>query len=523
MKKEIKKILISVEDKTIIEGVAEFEKIFKEKIKNKELEKSVKLSRTGTFGVNTKGISIVIYPGGVLYSDLKIHDIDKILNQHILKGIPVQELMPEPISERLSEHGFNPEEAKNENRIVLSNVGKINPESIDEYITSGGYNAVKAIAEEGLEPKDIIDIIKESGLRGRGGAGFPTGLKWEITAKESSDEKYIICNADEGEPGTSKDRLILEGDPHRIIEGMIIAGYAVGAEKGYIYIRGEYKISVERVVKAIKDAYKKELLGKDILGTGFTFDIELKKGAGAYVCGEETALIESIEGRRGNPRIKPPYPGEKGLHNQPTVVNNVETLANIAPIIVNGSKWFHSFGTEDCPGTKVFTLVGDIKYPGIIELPMGVTLREIVFGFGGGIKADRGLKAIHLGGSSGAVFDKSFLDVPLDFDSVKKHGGLLGSGSVLVIDNETDMRNYLENVLLFFKHESCGQCIPCRIGTARLYDLVKKLDKNGQNDVIISNMEHLTDVMFKSSLCPLGQSLVYPVKSIFKNFGNEFK
>lgn len=413
-------------------------------------------------------------------------------------------------------------EAKYENKIVLSNVGKIDPTNINDYIETRGYEAAKKIVSNEYTPLNVIDIIKNSGLRGRGGAGFPTGAKWEFTAKEKADKKFIVCNADEGEPGTFKDRLILEGDPHRILEGMIIAGYAVGAQKGFIYIRGEYSTAIERITNAIKDAYEKHYLGNSILGSSFNFDIEIKKGAGSYVCGEETSLIESIEGKRGNPRIKPPYPGQKGLWNYPTVVNNVETIANVAPILLNGADWFKSFGTEKSPGTKIFTLIGNVKNPGVVELPFGITLRKIIFGFGEGISNDKKLKAIHLGGTSGAVYDDSILDVPLDYDALKEKEGMLGSGAVLVMDEETDMRKYLKNVLEFFKHESCGQCVPCRIGTARLCEMAEEILEKGGKEVNIEYMKHLTEIMFKSSLCLLGQSVIMPVKSIFKYFNSEF-
>ncbi len=514
-------VLLNIDDVTIAGGVKQFEAVLKKKLEKSAAAGKVKVLETGTPGIKGSGISMVIYPGNIHYANLSIPDIDEIIREHFVKGRVVSRLTIEPVAERLEISGLNPQDTRLQNRIVLSGSGVIDPENINEYFAVRGYEAAGTILENKRSGKEIVDIIKASGLKGRGGAGFPTGVKWDITRKTEAEKKYIICNADEGEPGTFKDRLILEGNPHLVIEGMLIAGYAAGAEKGYIYIRGEYDLSIKRMEKALTDAYAFHLLGNNLFGSGFSFDIEIKKGAGAYVCGEETALIESLEGKRGSPRLKPPFPGTHGLWGYPTIINNVETLANIAPIILNGASWFRSFGTESCPGTKVFTILGDVRYTGVVELPMGVTLREIIYGFGGGIKENRSFKAVHLGGSAGAVFDESILDVPLDYDTVKEYGGMLGSGAVLVLSNTVNMRDYLENVLLFFKHESCGKCVPCRIGTARLYDMSKELITSKNKHRILAEMDRLSESMFKTSFCPLGQSLKFPVQSINRYFHDE--
>ena len=514
-------ILLNIDDVTLAEGVKEFEEIFKKKLADSEVKGKVKVLETGTPGIKGAGISMIVYPGNVHYAHLSVADIDEIIAEHLVKGRVVLRLTIEPVAERLESSGLNPQDIKLQDRIVLSESGVIDPENITEYFAVQGYEAVGSILEKKLSGSDVIEIIKASGLKGRGGAGFPTGLKWDFTRKAAAEKKFIICNADEGEPGTFKDRLILEGNPHLVIEGMLIAGYAAGASKGYIYIRGEYDLSIRRMEKALAEAYEYNLLGDNLFDSGFSFDIEIKKGAGAYVCGEETALIESMEGKRGNPRLKPPFPGTHGLRGYPTIINNVETLANIAPIILHGAAWFRSFGTEKCPGTKVFTILGDVRYTGVVELPMGVTLREIIYGFGGGIKENRSFKAVHLGGSAGAVFDESMLDVPLDYDTVKEHGGMLGSGAVLVLSNTVNMRDYLESVLFFFKHESCGKCVPCRVGTARLLDMSKELTALKDKDTILSAMDQLSETMFKTSFCPLGQSLKFPVQSINRYFHDE--
>ena len=514
-------VLLYVDDSTIAAGVKEFEQVLKRKLSVSDCAGSVKVLETGSPGLTDSGIRMTVYPGDIHYGNLKIDDIDELINEHFIKGRTVSRLAESPAEKQLATSPLGPQDVRLQDRIVLSLSGVIDPENILEYFAEEGYEAIGRILENKIPGDEIIGTIKASGLKGRGGAGFPTGLKWEFTRKAEGERKFIICNADEGEPGTYKDRLIMEGNPHLVIEGMLIAGYAAGAQKGYIYIRGEYDLSIRRMEKAIAQAYEYGLLGKDLFGSGFSFDIEIKKGAGAYVCGQATALIESLEGKRGSPRLKPPFPGTHGLNGLPTIVNNVETLANVAPVILKGAWWFRSFGTESCPGTKVFTILGDVRYTGIVELPMGTTLREIIYGYGGGMKENRSLKAVHLGGSAGAVFDESIIDVPLDYDTVRSRGGMLGSGAILVLSNTVNMRDYLENVLLFFKHESCGKCVPCRIGTQKLYDMAKLLSGADNKEKILDNMDRLSETMNKTSFCPLGQSLKFPVQSRHKYFGDE--
>jgi len=410
-------------------------------------------------------------------------------------------------------------ELKSPLRIVLENYGKINPEIIEEYIAQGGYKAVDKVLRE-MNPIEVVSKIKASGLQGRGGAAFPTGLKWEFTAKAEDTPKYIICNADEGEPGTFKDRAILEGDPHKIIEGMIIAGYAVGAHYGYIYIRGEYLLSINRFQKAIEQAEEHGFLGEDILGSGFNFQIEIHQGAGSYVCGEETALMDSIEGKRGNPRYKPPFPPSSGLWKKPTVINNVETLANIAPIILKGTDWFRSFGTKECPGTKVYAISGHVKEVGVIEAPMGITLREIITEYAGGMRQDK-FKMAQVGGTAGAILGEDMLDVPLDYASLGKKGLVLGSGAILVMDETTCCVDMLKCFLNFFRRESCGKCIPCRIGTEKLLELTTSISQGEGKEDDIDLMLQTAKVMQKTSLCALGQSPILPISTVLKYFKEE--
>jgi len=410
---------------------------------------------------------------------------------------------------------------KSQRRIVLRNCGQIDPNNIEEYIAAGGYRALERALLE-MEPEDVIKTIKDSGLRGRGGAGFPTGLKWELAAKASGHPKFVICNADEGEPGTFKDRLILEGDPHCVIEGMVIAAYAVGASKGYLYIRGEYGQSLQTIANAIQQARAAGFLGNDIVGSGFSFDIAVRSGAGAYVCGEETALMESIEGRRGESRVKPPYPTDHGLWGRPTVINNVETLANIAPIIENGAQWFKQFGTATSPGTKVFTLTGDIMNRGLVEVPMGTTLRTLIYEIGGGIPRGRKFKMAQTGGSSGGCLPASLLDVPLDFDSLRAVDSSLGSGALLIVDDSHCIVDVVRSFMKFFEHESCGKCTPCREGTYRLARLLEKIEAEEATHADLEVLNRLCRVMERSSLCGLGQAAPKPVLTTLKYFKDEY-
>ena len=408
-----------------------------------------------------------------------------------------------------------------ETRIILKNIGEIDPTNIEEYIVRDGYFGLAKVLTE-MKPMDVVEEIKKSGLRGRGGAGFPTGLKWEFTAKAQADQKYIVCNADEGEPGTFKDRLIMEGDPHSVIEAMVIAGYAVGANKGYIYIRGEYINSVKSIKKAIEDAYEYGFLGENILGSGFSFDLAVRLGAGAYICGEETALLESIEGKAGRPRLKPPYPPTYGLFGKPTVINNVETLANIPHIIKHGADWFRRFGTEKSPGTKVFTLVGNVVKKGLVEVPLGVTVKELVYAFGGGVKDGKELKMVQTGGIAGTFIKPDKLDVQLDYDSFVRDGVALGSGVILVVDETNCPVDIALNVMKFFEHESCGKCTPCREGTRLAVQILRRItDGLGEKE----DIRMLRDIAFtagEASFCGLGQSIPNPLLTLLDLFEDEF-
>lgn len=405
-----------------------------------------------------------------------------------------------------------------EYRIALRNSGLINPESIDDFIAADGYQALRKALKS--EPIGIYEEIYDSGLRGRGGAGFPTGTKEKAAAVICSEcDKYIICNADEGEPGTFKDRVIMETDPHTLIEGMVIAAYSIGAHRGFIYIRGEYELSIQRVSLAIEQAYSHGFLGKNILGSGFDFDLEIRRGAGSYLCGEELTLIESAEGKRGYPRIKPPYPAERGLWGAPTLINNVETLANFPPIILNGAKWYRSIGTEKSPGTKIFTISGDVNKPGFFEFPLGITLRELVFDVAGGIPNGKGFGAALLGGAAGTFASDKHLDVQMGYDKLREVGLTLGSGAVIVMDSTRDLNQVMLSILKFFRHESCGKCIPCRVGTAQLHGSLQLSCSSSQFDPaeIYPELIRQAEVIARTSLCPLGQSPILPLKSLWEN------
>ncbi len=537
-------VLIPIDDESIQAGVFEVKRRLKSAIKEKGLENEVKLLDTGGFGIQGRGVVLIVYPERVVYKNIKPEDVSRIVEEHFLKGRVVKNLtmrkFPENLDLKVRPYGL----VEEQKRIVLSRVDKIDPESIDEAIALGAYEALERIFSDKLSPEDVIEEVKKSGLRGRGGAAFPTGMKWEFARKAEGSPKYVICNADEGEPGTFKDRLILEGDPHKLIEGMIIAGYAIGAEKGYIYIRGEYKLSIERVEKAISQAKEYGLLGDNILESEFSFDIEVKKGAGAYVCGEETALINSLEGKRGKPRNKPPYPVTHGLWNKPTVVNNVETLANIPAIIKNGGEWFNEIGLDKCPatvdydkehkieypvqminrcaGTKVYTILGSVEFPGLIEVEMGTTLKDIIFKYGGGIKGGKKFKGALVGGAAGAFLSPNLLEVKMSFYSLKEYRAVLGSGAILVFDEDTCVVDMLYSILKFFRHESCGFCVPCRTGTEMLLQLIYKIRKGEGEEKDIDTMLEIVEIMRSSAFCPLGQSVYLPVKSAIENYKDEF-
>ncbi len=517
-------ILIPMDEEAIQNGALEVKRRLNKELFKHGVEEEVKVLETGPVGISGRGVVLIIYPDRVYYYNVTPKDTKYIVEEHIIKGKICKRVENSSDIEKRGKivNYENIGLTRKQPRVVLDKCCIVNTFDLEEVIARGGYAALEKILEENITPEQVIEEIKKSGLRGRGGAGFPTGLKWEFTRKAEGDEKYVICNADEGEPGTYKDRLILEGDPHKLLEAMIIAGYAVGAKKGYIYIRGEYELSIERINRAIEDAREMNLLGKNILETGLDFDIEVKKGAGAYVCGEETALIESLEGKRGQPRIKPPYPVTHGLWQKPTVVNNVETLANVPAIILKGADWYRTLGTEKSPGTKVFTVLGDVEYPGLIEVEMGTPLREIINAYGGGVKNGKKFKAALVGGAAGVFLSEKLLDVKMDFESLKEHKAVLGSGAILVMNEDASIVEMLFSILKFFAHESCGQCSPCRIGTRQLVEIIYRIKSGEGKAGDLEKMRHIAETMRHLSLCPLGQSVIMPVASALDNFKEEF-
>lgn len=457
---------------------------FLKEIENFNLKDEVQVIRTGCFGLCAEGPIVIVYPEGAFYSKVADSDVKEIVEEHLLKGRIVKRLLYKESLEEGQIRSLNEVKFyKKQMRIALRNCGVINPENIEEYIAYDGYKALAKVLTE-MTPEQVIDWVKRSGLRGRGGGGFPTGLKWEFAAKAPGDVKYVVCNADEGDPGAYMDRSILEGDPHSVIEAMAIAGYAIGSKQGYVYVRAEYPLAVKRLEIAINQAREYGLLGKNILGTDFEFDIEIRLGAGAFVCGEETALMTSIEGHRGEPRPRPPFPAVKGLWSKPTLLNNVETYANIPVIILKGPEWFASIGTEKSKGTKVFALVGKVNNTGLIEVPMGTTVREIVEDIGGGIPGGKKFKAVQTGGPSGGCIPASLMDTPIDFDSLTALGTMMGSGGMIVMDEDTCMVDIAKFFLEFTVDESCGKCPPCRIGTRRMLEICKRLQvETGQKRI----------------------------------------
>ncbi len=490
------------------------------------LSDEIKVVQTGCFGLCALGPIMIVYPEGTFYSRVTEADVTEIVEEHLLKGRVVDRLVynePAAGNQRhevasLADTGFY----KTQLRVALRNCGVINPEDIDEYIGVDGYQALGRVLTE-MTPEEVIDLMKRSGLRGRGGAGFPTGLKWEFAAKNASDEKYVICNADEGDPGAFMDRSVLEGDPHAVLEAMAIAGYAIGAHHGYIYVRAEYPIAVKRLGIAIGQAREYGLLGKNIFDSGFDFDIDIRLGAGAFVCGEETALMTSIEGNRGEPRNKPPFPANKGLFGKPTIINNVETLANIPQIIVKGPEWFASMGTETSKGTKVFALGGKIVNTGLVEIPMGTTLREIIYDIGGGIPGGKAFKAAQTGGPSGGCIPAAHLDTPIDYENLKAIGSMMGSGGLIVMDEDNCMVDVARFFLEFTVDESCGKCVPCRIGTRRLLEMLNKITEGRGTLEDLDKMEELCYYIQKNALCALGQTAPNPVLSTLKYFRKEYE
>ncbi len=491
-------------------------------LKAKGLENEVQVVTTGCFGFCEKGPIVKVMPDNTFYVEVKPEDADEIVNEHVIKGRKVNRLLyvdpkqQQQVSDS-KQMGFYQKQI----RIALRNCGFINPENIDEYIARDGYAALGMALSE-LSPEATIDIIKKSGLRGRGGGGFPTGLKWEFASKYKDNQKYVVCNADEGDPGAFMDRSILEGDPHSIIEAMAICGYCIGANKGLVYIRAEYPLAIQRLQIALDQAREYGLLGENILGANFSFDIELRYGAGAFVCGEETALIHSMEGERGEPTVKPPFPAESGYLGKPTNVNNVETFANVPAIILKGADWFASIGSEKSKGTKVFALAGKINNVGLIEVPMGTTLREVIFEIGGGIKDGKKFKAVQTGGPSGGCLTEKHLDIPIDFDNLLAAGSMMGSGGMIVMDEDDCMVSVAKFYLEFTVEESCGKCAPCRVGNKRLYEMLDQITKGNGSVEMIEQMTNLGKVIKDTALCGLGQTSPNPVLSTLDSFYDEY-
>lgn len=494
-----------------------------EEIGKNGLSDEVQVVKTGCFGLCALGPIMIIYPEGSFYSMISVDDIPEIVSEHLLKGRVVERLI---YNETITDDGIKSlnetDFYKKQKRVALRNCGVINPECIDEYIAYDGYAALGKVLTE-MTPDEVIDIVKESELRGRGGGGFPTGVKWSLARGNESDQKYVCCNADEGDPGAFMDRSVLEGDPHALLEAMAIAGYAIGADQGYVYVRAEYPIAVHRLQVAIDQANEYGLLGKNLFGTDFNFNVEIRLGAGAFVCGEETALITSIEGNRGEPKPRPPFPAQKGLFGKPTILNNVETYANIPQIILNGVDWFKSMGTEKSRGTKVFALGGKIHNTGLVEVPMGTTLRDIVEEIGGGIPDGKTFKAAQTGGPSGGCIPASHLDIPIDYDNLIEIGSMMGSGGLIVMDEDDCMVDIAKFFLEFTVEESCGKCVPCRIGTKRLYELLEKITSGNGVPEDLDTLVSLSEYIKQNSLCGLGQTAPNPVLSTLRYFRDEYE
>jgi len=487
------------------------------------LEEVVRIVETGCMGACSLGPIMVVYPEGVFYQKLTPQAAEKIVQEHLLKGRIVQEYlykMPtgEAVPEAMDKLPFFAKQVK----IATRNVGYIDPGNIEEYIARDGYFALTKVLNE-MAPDQVIEEVKRSGLRGRGGAGFPTGLKWELTRKAKGDRKYVVCNADEGDPGAFMDRSVLEGDPHTVLEAMAIAGYAIGAQQGYIYVRAEYPLAIERLQIAIAQAKEYGFLGQNILGSNFSFDIEIRIGAGAFVCGEETALIASIEGRRGQPRVKPPYPAQSGVWGCPTVINNVETLACVPPIIIKGADWFRSIGTPTSPGTKVFALAGKITNTGLVEVPMGITLRELLYEIGGGSSTGKKIKAVQTGGPSGGCIPSEYFDTPVDYESLQKLGAIMGSGGMIVMDEDDCMVDVAKFFLEFTVDESCGKCTPCREGTRQMLKILENITSGEGTEEDLDELERLGTIIKDTSLCGLGQTAPNPVLSTLRYYRHEYE
>jgi NADP-reducing hydrogenase subunit HndC len=514
-------VLVSNDPESMRRGAAEIYQSFHDELAAADLSEEVALSQIADSGRTDILPMVIIYPEASVYGPVKPEDVKRIVEEHLYKGRVVQDLLA-PVREltgRVSWLKARKGAQPMEKRIVLRRAGRIDPENIEEYIAEDGYQALaKAIGQTRME---VIAELEKSGLQGRGGAGFPTGTKWRFVAGTKSAKKYVICNADESEPGTFKDRVILEGDPHSLLEAMTIAAYAVGADEGFFYVRGEYQLAQQRLKKAITQAREYGLLGKNILGSGFSFEVHVHSGAGAYVCGEETALLESIEGKRGEPRSRPPYPTTHGLWGKPTLINNVETLANVPAIIQNGAEWYRAIGTPSSPGTKVYTILGNVNFTGLIEVPMGITLREVIGIYGRGLKAGSNFKLAQTGGSSGSIIPPSLQDTPMDFESFKKAGVSLGSGALLICDERTCVVDLALTLMKFFRFESCGKCTPCRVGTERAVRILTSISEGQAQLSDLDTLLKLADEMELASNCGLGQTAAVPIRDTLKNFRAE--
>jgi NADP-reducing hydrogenase subunit HndC len=522
MKTKRAMVLVSNDPESVRLGANEIVQHLNEALEAYGLQEEVDVSTVSDINYSNILPLVVIYPEAVVYGPVKTSDVRYLVEEHLYKGRVVNDLLAPPkqltgqIGSLRAHKGYNPAEQ----RVVLERAGIIDPENIEEFIAANGYEALGKVLSE-MTPEQVVDVVEKSGLQGRGGAGFPTGRKWKFVRGAKGDKKYIVCNADESEPGTFKDRIVLEGDPHMILEAMAIAGYAIGADEGYIYIRGEYGLAYRRLEKAILQAKEFGFLGNNIFGTDFNFTIHVHSGAGAYVCGEETALIESLEGKRGEPRSRPPYPVTHGLWNKPTLVNNVETLANIPAIIRNGAEWYRSLGTPSSPGTKVYTIMGNVNFSGVIEVPMGITLREVINIYGKGMKPGSTLKLAQTGGSSGSIIPAVLQDTPMDFESFRKAGVSLGSGALLICDQQTCIVDLAKVLLQFFRFESCGKCTPCRVGTQRCYEIVERISQGQGKLEELDTLVEITLEMERASNCGLGQTGAVPVRDMLKHFRTE--
>jgi NADP-reducing hydrogenase subunit HndC len=515
-------ILVSNDPESIRLGANEIIHNLNESLATYNLQDEVDVSTISDVSRSNALPLVIVYPEATVYGPVKPADVRYLVEEHLYKGRVVNDLLAPPklltgqIGWLRTHKGYNPAEQ----RIVLERAGRIDPDSIEEFITANGYEALgKALTE--MTPENVIEVIEKSGLQGRGGAGFPTGRKWRFVCAAQGEKKYIVCNADESEPGTFKDRIVLEGDPHLILEAMIIAGYALGADEGYIYIRGEYGLAFHRLEKAILQAREFGFLGNNIFGKDFNFNIHIHAGAGAYVCGEETALLESLEGKRGEPRSRPPYPVTNGLWDKPTLINNVETLANIPAIVRHGAEWYRSFGTPSSPGTKVYTIMGNVNFSGVIEVPMGITLREAINIYGKGMKPGSTLKLAQTGGSSGSIIPAVLQDTPMDFESFRKAGVALGSGALLICDQHTCIVDLVKVLLQFFRFESCGKCTPCRIGTQRTYEIIERISQGQGKLEELDKLLDLANEMERASNCGLGQTAAVPIRDMLKHFRTE--